>query len=237
MLISDFGFAVLIAYRDFMAGGFAYTLLTNWSRAGEGVELPQGAIHGDKGLSPLRGVELSRLKPRQRFLLLSDGSLTLELELLSGPPKKPARVEAVVEFRANCSLTDEAAAYLEEAPAKPAMHREVWLTAGKRLLVYAQTLIPLDRIEKGLLNALEMESSVPLGRVLSARKIPVCKDRLEVAVLKCPKAAMDLGIGANTPLMARRYVLFNRASSGVWIIKAGITEVFSPRVIPAPWPI
>ncbi|MBI5887941.1 MAG: DUF98 domain-containing protein [Deltaproteobacteria bacterium] len=210
-----------------MAGGFAYGLLTNWSRVGEG-------LSPLRGLNSFKGAELSRLKPEQRFLLLSDGSLTLELELLSGQPKKPARVEAVVEFRANCNLTDEAAAYLEEAPRKPAMHREVWLTAGGRLLVYAQTLIPLERIEKGLLNALEMESSVPLGRVLSARKIPVCKDRLEVAVLKCPKAAMDLGIGADTPLMARRYILFNRDSSGVWIIKAGITEVFSPGVIPAP---
>lgn len=205
-----------------MAGAFAYTLLTEWAVAGEGV-------------GPTEGPELSRLKPEQRFLLLSEGSLTEELELLSGRPKKTARVEAVVEFKAACNLTDEAAAYLGEVPQKPAMHREVWLTAGGRLLVYAQTLIPLERIEKGLLNALEMESSVPLGRLLSRRNIAVGKERLEVAVLKCPKAAMDLGLDADTPLMARRYILFKRASSGRWIIKAGITEIFNPAVIPAPW--
>lgn len=165
--------------------------------------------------------------PQQRFLLLSDGSMTLNLELLTG-----SKVEVEIRRSGLARLSKNAAAYLEEEQGNPSLEREVWLTAGGKRLIYAQTLIPLNRIEEKLLEALRMEGNEPLGRVLNSKKIPFTKDRLEVGVVSCARASTDLGMDARTPLMARRYVLFNKGDR--WVIKAAVTEIFSPDVIGSP---
>jgi len=189
---------------------FSYTLLRDWSRAGH-----------DK-MSP----ELDGILPHQKLLLLSDGSMTLDLELLSN-----ARVCVEVKFKGTGPLGEQAAGYLEEPAGTEAMEREVWLTAGGKKLVYAHTLIPLSRIEEGLKTELEKNANEPLGRVLTSNKIFFTKEKLDVGVVKCVSAAGELGCPASTPFIARRYILSNRENSGTWIIKASVTEIFSPELI------
>src|SRR5574337_1070273 len=111
-----------------MPMNFSYTLIGDW-------------LSSEKGF---RG-ELGGLLPHQKLLLLSDGSLTLELELLWR-----SVVEVEVKFKGTTTLSKEAAEYLEEAPEKEAMEREVWLTIEGKRLVYAHSIIPLNCIEKGL---------------------------------------------------------------------------------------
>lgn len=192
---------------------YPYRLLKGWFRAEKGSQVP----------------ELKRLLPHQLLLLLSDGSMTLDLELLFGP------VGVEVRRKGACPLSTEAAMYLGEGAQKDALVREVWLTAGAKRLVYAHSLIPFDCIDEGLREDLERRSNEPLGRVLNSKKIFFSKDRLEVGSVLCAQAAMDLGGDENTPFIARRYILSNRKEDGGWVIKASVTEIFSPEIISNPF--
>ncbi len=192
-----------------MPMNFSYTLKGGW-------------LSAEKGFCS----ELNGLLPHQKLLLLSDGSLTLELELLWR-----SIVEVEVKFKGTTTLSKEAADYLEEAPDKEAMEREVWLTIEGKRLVYAHSIIPLHCIESGLKEALEAHSGEPLGRVLNTRKVFFSKKKLEVGLVICHSASLDLGIDEASPLIARRYMLYNSEGPGKWIIKAAVTEVFSPEII------
>lgn len=198
-----------------MAKGYSYSLLREWLGAEEARNSP--LIEG--------------LLPHQKLLLFSEGSMTVELELLTR-----ARVEAEVRFTGETLLTPEEASCLGATPGARAAEREVWLKAGGRKLIYARTLIPLDMIDPGLYEALYgsgkgagKNCSEPLGRVLAEKGILFGKERLEIGVVKSPSVSLGLGAPAETPLFARRYVLFN-GSAERWIIKAAVAEIFSPEL-------
>ncbi len=189
---------------------FSYTLLRDWFRAEMERDRP----------------ELNGILPHQKLLLLSDGSMTLDLELLYN-----SKVEVEVKFKGASPLPEEDAFYLEEKTDEAAMEREVWLTVDGKKLVYAHTLIPLSRIGGGLKRELERNANEPLGRVLTTNKVFFTKEKLEVGVVRCCSAAEELGSPASTPFIARRYILSNREASGAWIIKASVTEIFSPSLV------
>ncbi len=194
-----------------MAKGYSYVLLKEWLGAEEA------------RCSPL----IEGLLPHQKLLLFSEGSMTLELELLTR-----SRVEAEVRFTGEALLTGEEASCLGAAPGGKATEREVWLTAGGRKLLYARTLIPVDMIEPKLYQALYgngKAESEPLGRVLAENGILFGKERLEIGVVKCPPVSLELGAAPETPLFARRYVLFN-GNEERWTIKAAVAEIFSPEL-------
>ena len=196
-----------------MSMEFSYTMFKGWFEAG-----------GQDS-----GVLLAGMTPQQKLLLLSDGSMTLGLEGLLG-----SRVEVELRHRGNTLLGAGDASYLGEAAGKESMEREVWLTIDGKRLIYAQTLIPLDRIDKSLLNILNERGGEPLGRVLHTGHVPFIKENLEIALVRCAGAALGLGLGADALFIARRYILFNKKESGGWVIKASVTEVFSPEIISAP---
>ena len=174
------------------------------------------------------GKRWTTLKPHERLLLFSDGSMTLDLELLFG-----SRVEVELISKGFTPLPEDAARYIAVNAGKKAMEREVWLTANGKRLIYAQTLIPLDCLGPGLLETLEENSLEPLGRVLAARKIFFTKVRLEAGIIESAAAARGFGVHESARLMGRRYVLED-SRDGRWVIKAALMEVFSPEIIPAP---
>jgi chorismate-pyruvate lyase len=188
-----------------------YTFFENWLRADEWEET----------------FRTPALPAHQKELLLSGDSLTLELERIYGSP-----VEVEVSRTAYSPLGPDEASYLDERPSEESMEREVWLRVGGKRLVYARTLIPLARMEKGLMEVLK-QGGEPLGKILSSKKIPFTKDRLEVGIVRCERAAEDLGIDRERPLFARRYRLLSRKGKGRWNIKASVTEVFSPELVSA----
>ncbi len=189
---------------------FSYRLVDGWHGAGEGLRWAAG------------------LKPHELLLLFSDGSMTLDLELLSG-----SRVEVELISKGFTRLSVDAAEYIGEAAGEKAMEREVWLTVNGGRLIYARTLIPLDCLGKGLLEALEEKKSEPLGRVLASKKIFFTKTRLEAGVIESAAAANGFEAPEDARLMSRRYILED-SRDGRWVIKAALMEVFSPAIIPAP---
>jgi len=194
-----------------MAADFSYTLISDWTGGLEARHIP--VVEG--------------LLPHQLLLLFSEGSMTTELELLSNE-----RVEAEIRFNGPAALSRADADFLGALPGDAAIEREVWLNAGEKRLLYARTLIPLAMIDRDVKAALDEKGSEPLGRVLASNGILFAKERLEIGVVRCPVASRDLDLPEGTPLFARRYILFNRGSQG-WIIKAAVTEIFSPGLIGA----
>jgi len=168
---------------------------------------------------------LDGLKAHEKLLLFSEGSMTLELELLTG-----SRVDVELKMRGVRPLSGEEAGFLGVGAGGSALEREVWLVAGGQKLLYARTLIPADCIAPELRRALDEKSSEPLGRVLASMGVLFAKERLEAAIVKCEAASTELGLAPDSALYARRYILFNKGEGG-WVIKAAVTEVFSPALV------
>ncbi len=122
------------------------------------------------------------------------------------------------------------AAYLQAPEGADALARGVWIKAHTRPLIYAFSLIPIDSVDKDLLDILAGEAIEPMGRTLSNNKIPFVKDNMEAGVIQCASVAEGLGFTADKAFFARRYVLTGK-KAGTIAIKAAITEVFSPELI------
>lgn len=195
-----------------MSVKFSYRLLVNWFDALSGRTRP----------------EISALAAHQVLLLLSDGSMTYDLELLYGAP-----TEAAVLLNKTSSIAAAASKYLQVEAEEEAVERIVWLKVNGKKLVYAHSIIPLASVSVQLLKELDARSDEPLGRVLISKKIFFTKDRLEVAVVKCESAERALGLKKDTPLMARRYILSGGKGRSGEAVKAAVTEIFSPEVITA----
>ncbi len=189
---------------------FSYRLIDGWHGAGEDGRWAAG------------------LKPHELLLLFSDGSMTIDLELLFG-----SRVEVEMISKGFTRLSGGAAGYLGEPEGEKAMEREVWLTVNGGRLIYARTLIPLGCLGDGLLEVLEEKSNEPLGRVLASKKIFFTKARLEAGVIESAAAAEGFKAPPDSRLVGRRYILED-ARDGKWAIKAALMEVFSPGIIHAP---
>lgn len=195
-----------------MPSGIAYKPIKTWSAAQTATD------------------ELVGLEPHQKLLLLSDGSLTLELEILADD-----KVRAEVIATGTIEINGRDASYLEVEPNCKALERTVWLIASGKRLVYAHTVIPLKSVDADILEAIEKMPEEPLGRVFLEKGILFMKDKLEIAAIRCAAAAEGLGLKKDAPLFARRCILTNRRglppSSGR-LIKAAVIEVFSPDIVP-----
>ena len=195
-----------------MPTGFAYKLINKWSAA-------KTAVFPD--------FNLSNLPPHQKLLLLSDGSLTLELEILTND-----KIRAEIIRTGTGKIEKQDAGYLEVESSCLALKRTVWLIASGKRLVYAHTVIPLSRIDAGVLEAMEKNPEEPLGRVFLEKGVFFLKDKLEIAAIECAEAATGLGLKKTTRLFARRCILTNKTNGGEWLIKAAVIEVFSPDIVP-----
>ncbi|TAN60939.1 DUF98 domain-containing protein [bacterium] len=192
----------------------SYTIVKGWVTPGK----------------PHDGQWWERLSVSQRLLLLSEGSMTVNLELFSGSGEK---VEADVRFAGSGALDEGEALCLEEDKGKGAFEREVWLKITGKMLICARTVIPFDRIDAVLLKTLmDEDAPQPLGRILREKNMGFSKEKIELAVLTSPQVSKVLAVSANTPFAARRYVLLSKAgAAGLWNIKASIMEIFSPELI------
>lgn len=171
------------------------------------------------------------LRPHQRLLLASEGSLTLDIEQLM-----EADIKVDLICMANGLLGLDAASYLQAAPGARVCERVVWLTAGKKRLVYAHTIFLLEDTDPAIIEFLDRCPDEPLGKVLNCRRISFAKSRMEAGIAVCEQAASSLGLARDARFAARRYVLADSgASTGESSrIKAAVTEIFSPEIIPAP---
>lgn len=186
------------------------------------------ALWQDMRFDPAKAL-VAGLRPHQRLLLASGGSLTLDIEYLL-----ETEIKVELMCRQDCLLSAEAASYLQAAQGAQACERVVWLKAGKMRLVYAHTVFLLESTDPSILEYLDRCPDEPLGKILNLRHINFTKSRMEVGVVSCGQAASVLGMAQDTLFIARRYVLADAGPSTAQAgrVKAVVTEVFSPEIIP-----
>ncbi len=187
--------------------GLQYTILHPW-------------LSLSAGRAPFTGLSDSE----ERFLCSSD-SMTSLLEGIYGAGIKVAAVA-----RRRRLIDNQSSAYLQVREGGEALVRAVWIKAADEPLIYAFSLIPLEGLEGGLLGTLERGDPEPMGRTLKKEGIDFTKKYMEAGVIRCTSVAEDLGLPLETAFFARRYVLIGE-KAGATVIKAAITEVFSPRLI------
>lgn len=182
-----------------------------------------------KADEPRDGSTLLSLHASEEELLFSGISMTQHLEELLGAP-----VEVETRVGKMVRLTPEQSAKLKVNINAKAQEREVWLSIKERKLIYAHTLIPIASIDEGLLQTLKERKDEPLGRVLTSLHVPFSKRELEVAILTSPEITQELGLDADTRLVARRYILYNDTSETEVespAIQAAVTEIFNPEIV------
>ncbi|MFQ5585523.1 MAG: chorismate--pyruvate lyase family protein [Thermodesulfobacteriota bacterium] len=191
---------------------FSFTLLHGWNRERE-------------LLTALRG---ENLLPHQLLLMLSDGSLTTHLEAIYD-------CTLTVEIRESGTvlLEEGEAAFLGVTPGGEAVARGTWLKAGGKKLVYAKTLLPVERLDERLIRDVSTVEE-PLVRLLTTEYPFSRKERIEIGIVASSAVAGELDVPDDTPFWMRRYRLTTQAEAGERSVRAMVTELFSPELMGTP---
>lgn len=163
------------------------------------------------------------LKPTQKLLLLSDGTMVRALNALFG---KPARLE-IIEQR-DIVLDEKSATILKVSAGEKAIERTVWLDVGqgkqRRRVLHAISKFPISKIKPDLYQEIRLGQK-PIGQIIQERLYSTWRDNLEIAHLPFPAVAKGLELPEETLFWARRYRLsFSEQVSAI------ICEVLSPQL-------
>lgn len=150
--------------------------------------------------------QLLHLSAVQKVLLLTDGSVTVLLEAVSG---EPVEVKTVTQ---ECVPADAAQAErLECAPGDPVNRRVVNLIGGRtgRVFVHAVSFTPLERLTPPARDDL-LAADIPIGRILLRHRIEIRRELSEVAVVGADiLLSRTFGIARGAPLLCRRYTIIH----------------------------
>jgi beta-ribofuranosylaminobenzene 5'-phosphate synthase len=124
-------------------------------------------IEGSGGLSGLLEDLKIKLSKAQRLLLMTDGSVTTMLEVMTG---KPIVVATLLQQVVRADTERAAALDVEEGD--NLNYRIVVLKNedGDRPLIYAESYTPIARLQKEFRHDL-MKADIPIGRIMTQRKI------------------------------------------------------------------
>jgi len=151
-------------------------------------------------LESVAGLDVSRLSPLQRILLITDGTLTEILEAHFLEPIELVKLSQKV-FRSD---TDLPAPFV--APGEAVLERKINLrgSRSRRLYVYAESLLLVDRLDRQFRAEL-MESEIPLGRLWHKFQLETYKDLVSVAYRASGELGTRLDCSANSCILARTY--------------------------------
>ncbi|MEO0853755.1 MAG: chorismate lyase [Cyanobacteria bacterium J06648_11] len=160
------------------------------------------------------GLSSNQLSPSWQLLLLSDGSTTRNLQLISGD-----RISADIISTEPVLLEGENAPDSVAALELPTLRRQVWLTSTKGdRLAYGVTWWNQQQFETTL-----TDPSQPIGATLSERRIELYREPLSFFLGE--SAALAEGFGQSGPFWGRHYMLWHQQRP-----LAAVYEVFSSAV-------
>lgn len=159
-----------------------------------------------------QGIPPSILPPLWRLLLLSDGSLTRHLQLLTGEPT----VVEVIDMSPIGHDLDDAPSPVSLVPG-PRLRRQVWLrTTAGQCLAYAVSWWPAEAVDDYLPNR-----QLPIWASLSQLRTELYRDIQGLCYGHCP--ALEPTFGRPGPYWARHYLFWHGGRPLTLIY-----EVFSP---------
>jgi chorismate-pyruvate lyase len=149
-------------------------------------------------------IDVARLSPLQRILLITDGTLTeiLEAHFLE-------RIE-LVKLAERLLTVSELGAALPADPDERVMERKINLRGAQsgRLFVYAESLIFVDRLEPTFQTEL-LETNIPLGRLWRSHRLETFKQLAGVTSGPAGELAAHLACAADAPVLGRSYDVFS----------------------------
>ena len=157
------------------------------------------------------------LSKAQQLLLMTDGSVTTLLEVLTG---KPVVVKTLLQQVVRADVERAAALDLEEGD--NINYRVVLLKNDDdgRPLIYAESYTPIARLQKEFKHDL-MKADIPIGRIMAKRRIESRREIRRVDTISNDEVSDLFGVPHNVPLLSRTYDII---SHGMVLIR--ITETF-----------
>ena len=153
----------------------------------------------------------------QSLLLMTDGSVTTLLEVLTG---KPVVVKTLLQQVVRADTERAAALDVEEGD--NINYRVVVLKNDDddRPLIYAESYTPIARVQKEFRQDL-MKADIPIGRILTKRRIESRREITRIGTTANDELSDLFGVPHNVPLLSRTYDII---SHGMVLIQ--ITETF-----------
>ena len=158
-----------------------------------------------------------KLSKAQRLLLVTDGSVTTLLEVLTGKPiGVTTLLQQVVEADA------ERARVLDVEEGDKLNYRVVVLKNDDddQPLIYAESYTPIARLQEEFRDDL-MKADIPIGRIMNQRKIESRREIRRIETI-CNEELNELfGVAQNVPLLSRTYDIISHDT-----VLIRITETF-----------
>jgi beta-ribofuranosylaminobenzene 5'-phosphate synthase len=158
-----------------------------------------------------------KLSKAQQLLLMTDGSVTTLLEVLTG---KPVIVTTLLQQIVKADT--ERAADLDIAEGDNVNYRIVVLKNedDDQPLIYAESYTPIARLHKEFRHDL-MKADIPIGRIMAQRKIESRREIRRIETTINEELSDLFGVAHGTPMLSRTYDIIRH---GMILIR--ITETF-----------
>ncbi|MGA3199947.1 MAG: chorismate lyase [Halobacteriota archaeon] len=171
-----------------------------------------------------------KLSKAQRLLLVTDGSVTTLLEVLTGKPiVVRTLLQQVVEADA------ERASALDVEEGDNLNYRVVVLKNDDddQPLIYAESYTPIARLQKEFRHDL-MKADIPIGRIMNQRKIESRREIRRIETLVNEELSELFGVARNQPLLSRTYDIISHDMVLMQITETFPSTRFAQTVIEMP---
>lgn len=170
------------------------------------------------------------LSKAQRLLLMTDGSVTTLLEVLTG---KPVVVKTLLQQVVRADTERAAALGVEDGD--NINYRVVVLKNDDddRPLIYAESYTPIARVQKEFRHDL-MKADIPIGRILSQRRIESRREIRSVAAISNDELSDLFGVPDNVPMLSRTYDIISHGMVLMQIIETFPSTSFAQTAVEGP---
>ena len=152
--------------------------------------------------------KLGNLSSAQKILLATDGSVTTILDVLKGHVNIRTLTQ---EFRE----ADKETASLLEINEGDTINYRVVVIEGKEPLIYAISLIPLDRLNNNFKEDL-IQADIPIGRIL--RKHNIESERINPVSLDESGGQIEI-FKSDSPMLTRTYNIIHKNQILIWLME------------------
>lgn len=151
--------------------------------------------------------DIARLRPLQRVLLTTDGTVTNVLEALSG------EAVALVKLSQSYDLSPADDPDLCTADGEGLIRRRILLRgrSSGRNYVYAESVVMMNRLHPGLCHDL-VETDNPIGKLLVQNRIETFREFVSWGFEPAGSIAVHFGLLEDDQLISRTYRVFSQRS-------------------------
>lgn len=154
-------------------------------------------------LEDIRNIEkdVGKLSSAQKILLTTDGSVTAILDVLKGHVDITTLVQEFVP-------ADEEMATTLNIDVGDTVNYRVVIIGGKQPLIYAVSLVPVDRLTSGCREDL-IGADIPIGRILKKHNIESRREIKSIFVEEADEKLREI-FKTDSPFLCRTYHIINR---------------------------